>query len=61
MTLPADMTAIDISTPGGPEVLAPVPVPVPAPAEGEILIHIAAAGINGADLGQRRGTYRPTA
>lgn len=59
MTVPADMTAIAIAAPGGPQVLAPVRAPVPARAEDEILIRVAAAGINGADLGQRRGGYRP--
>lgn len=59
MTIPADMLAIAISTPGGPEVLTPVRLPVPTPAPGEVLIRVAAAGINAPDLGQRRGTYDP--
>jgi NADPH2:quinone reductase len=51
------MTAIEISRPGGPEVLTPVPRPVPRPGPGELLIKVAAAGLNGADLLQREGHY----
>lgn len=53
------MVAIAIPAPGGPEVLTPVRVPLPQPAPGEVLIRVAAAGINAPDLGQRRGTYAP--
>jgi putative PIG3 family NAD(P)H quinone oxidoreductase len=53
------MTVIEISTPGGPEVLKPVKRPVPEPAPGEILIAAAAAGINRPDLMQRQGNYPP--
>ena len=42
-TVPAEMTAIEISTPGGPEILKPVQRATPRPAEGEILIQVAAA------------------
>lgn len=59
MTLPATMLAIEISTPGGPEVLRPVEIPIPEPKPGEVLIRVAAAGINAPDLGQRRGSYNP--
>ncbi|WP_423066659.1 NAD(P)H-quinone oxidoreductase [Devosia sp. CN2-171] len=59
MTVPADMTAIAISSFGGPEVLQPVTLPVPRPGPGEVLIRVAAAGLNAPDLGQRRGTYNP--
>ncbi len=59
MNLPIEMRAIAIATPGGPEVLQPVRLPTPRPAAGEVLIRIAAAGLNAADLGQRRGTYPP--
>lgn len=59
MSLPADMTAIAISTFGGPEVLKPTTLPVPRPGAGEVLIRVAAAGLNAPDLGQRRGTYNP--
>lgn len=59
MSIPKQMTAIAISRPGGPEVLQPVQLPVPSPGPGEVLIRVAAAGINAPDLGQRRGTYDP--
>jgi len=59
MHTPELMTAIAIAAPGGPEMLTPVRVPVPQPAAGEVLIRVAAAGINAPDLGQRRGTYAP--
>ena len=58
---PATMQAIDIAHPGGPEVLVPVSYPIPRPASGEILIKVAAAGINRPDLLQRRGLYPPPA
>lgn len=57
--LPATMTAIAITRPGGPEVLHPVALPVPQPRDGEVLIRVAAAGINAPDLAQRRGSYAP--
>jgi len=57
--LPAEMTAIEISEPGGPEVLRPARRPVPSPGEGEILIRVAAAGVNRADCLQRKGGYAP--
>ncbi|TFY85400.1 NAD(P)H-quinone oxidoreductase [Pseudomonas nabeulensis] len=57
MTLPTDMTLIEITTPGGPEVLKPRQVPVPSPAAGEILIRVHAAGVNRPDALQRAGTY----
>ena len=55
--IPETMTAIEIRKPGGPEVLAPGKRPVPRPGPGELLIKVAAAGINGADLSQREGRY----
>ena len=58
-TVPAEMTAIEISTPGGPEILKPVQRATPRPAEGEILIQVAAAGVNRPDLLQRQGNYPP--
>ena len=57
MTLPTDMTLIEITTPGGPEVLKPRQVPVPTPGAGEILIRVHAAGVNRPDALQRAGTY----
>lgn len=53
------MLAVEISTPGGPEVLSPTDLPIPEPRPGEVLIRVAAAGINAPDLAQRRGTYAP--
>ena len=57
--LPTHMTAIGIKTPGGPEALAPEQRPVPVPGEGEILIKVAAAGVNRPDVMQRKGLYPP--
>jgi NADPH2:quinone reductase len=53
------MTAIAIRKPGGPEVLEPEQRPVPAPGAGEILIKVAAAGVNRPDVMQRKGLYPP--
>ncbi|HEV2631220.1 MAG TPA: NAD(P)H-quinone oxidoreductase [Pseudolabrys sp.] len=58
-TLPTQMTAIGIRTPGGPEVLVPEERPVPKPGEGEILIRVRAAGVNRPDVMQRKGLYPP--
>ena len=57
MTVPDTMTVIAIDRPGGPEVLRAETRPVPKPGRGEVLIKIAAAGLNGADLSQRQGRY----
>ncbi|MFM9841894.1 MAG: NAD(P)H-quinone oxidoreductase [Dongiaceae bacterium] len=57
--LPRDMTAIEIAQPGGPEVLRPGRRPVPAPGAGEVLIEVAAAGVNRPDVLQRQGGYAP--
>jgi NADPH:quinone reductase len=57
--LPQIMTAIEISTPGGPEVLVPCQRPVPVPGNGEVLIKVAAAGVNRPDVIQRKGLYPP--
>ena len=59
MTLPATMTAIAISSPGGPEVLTPQTRPLPQPGPGEILVKVAAAGVNRPDISQRIGRYPP--
>jgi putative PIG3 family NAD(P)H quinone oxidoreductase len=53
------MIAIEISAPGGPEVLKPGTRPVPEPKAGEVLIEVAAAGINRPDVFQRMGRYDP--
>ncbi len=53
------MKAIEISRPGGPEVLRLVERPVPVPGPGEVLIRVAAAGVNRPDVMQRRGLYPP--
>src|SRR3954466_16028994 len=53
------MIAIDPSGPGGPEVLEAVRRPLPAPGPGEVLIRVAAAGVNRPDVMQRRGLYPP--
>jgi NADPH:quinone reductase len=58
-TLPSQMTAIAIRTPGGPEVLIPEQRPVPTPGTGEILVKVAAAGVNRPDVMQRMGQYPP--
>jgi NADPH:quinone reductase len=57
--LPAQMTVIGISTPGGPEVLIPETRAVPKPGPGEILVKVAAAGVNRPDVAQRSGSYPP--
>ena len=57
MTVPATMKAVEISAAGGPEVLVPTERPVPQAAKGEVLIKVAAAGVNGPDLMQRKGLY----
>ena len=59
MDLPEKMTAIAISKPGGPEVLVPEELPVPAPKQGEVLVKVAAAGVNRPDCLQRAGGYPP--
>jgi putative PIG3 family NAD(P)H quinone oxidoreductase len=58
MTLPLQMTAIEITAPGGPEVLRPVTRAVPVPGYGEILIELAYAGVNRPDALQRAGAYK---
>ncbi len=58
-SLPNTMKAIDPAEPGGPEVLVLVDRPVPQPAAGEVLIKVAAAGVNRPDVLQRKGGYPP--
>ena len=55
--IPATQTVIEIKVPGGPEVLVPATRPVPEPKAGEVLIRIAAGGVNRADCLQRMGRY----
>jgi putative PIG3 family NAD(P)H quinone oxidoreductase len=57
--VPQMMTAIEISTPGGPEVLKPCQRPVPVPAPREVLLKVAYAGVNRPDVVQRKGLYPP--
>ena len=53
------MTAIEITEPGPPHVLRPAQRPVPQPGPGEVLIRVAAAGVNRPDVMQRKGLYPP--
>ena len=59
--LPQQMQAVETSGPGGPEVLRVTTRPVPAPGAGDVLIKVAAAGVNGPDMMQRKGLYPPPA
>ena len=59
--IPAEMSVIEISAPGGPEVLKPGRRPVPEPAADEMLVRVEAVGVNGPDLMQRKGLYPPPA
>jgi NADPH:quinone reductase len=59
MTLSHSMLAVEISAPGGPDVLKPVSVPVPVPGHGQIIIRVAYAGVNRPDALQRAGAYAP--
>ncbi|MBM4200674.1 MAG: NAD(P)H-quinone oxidoreductase, partial [Gammaproteobacteria bacterium] len=53
------MRVIEITAPGGPDVLRPAVRPLPVPRAGEVLIRVLAAGINRPDILQRRGLYPP--
>ena len=57
--LPAQMTVVGISKPGGPEVLIPETRAVPKPGPGELLVKVHAAGVNRPDVAQRSGAYPP--
>jgi NADPH2:quinone reductase len=57
--LATSMTAIEITAPGGPDVLAPAVRPVPTPRDGEVLIRVEGAGVNRPDCLQRMGLYNP--
>src|SRR2546429_9190947 len=57
MTIPETMRAVEITQPGGPEVLKIGTRPVPWPRQGELLVKVAAAGVNRPDTMQRAGNY----
>ena len=57
MSQPKKMHAVEVAKPGGPEVLTPVERPLPSPKPGEILVKVAAAGVNRPDVLQRMGLY----
>jgi NADPH:quinone reductase len=57
--VPSDMKAIEIAAPGGPEQLRMTTRPVPSCAAGEVLVRVAAAGVNRPDVMQRQGRYPP--
>jgi hypothetical protein len=59
--IPRRMTAVEITRPGGPEVLVPALRPTPVPLPREVLICVFAAGVNGPDVLQRKGLYQPPA
>jgi len=59
MSLPREMTAVEIAAPGGPEQLKPAVRPMPQPGEGEVLVRVQAAGVNRPDVMQRQGRYPP--
>jgi NADPH2:quinone reductase len=59
MTIPARMRAIEIRAPGGPDELVITSRPVPQPGAGEVLVRVAAAGVNRPDIMQRQGRYPP--
>lgn len=61
MTLSHSMLAMEISAPGGPDVLKAVSVPVPVPGHGQIVVRLAYAGVNRPDALQRAGAYAPPA
>jgi NADPH2:quinone reductase len=59
MTLPAQMNYVEIDGFGAPEVLKPAQMALPQPIDGEVLIKVAAAGVNRPDVQQRLGQYNP--
>jgi putative PIG3 family NAD(P)H quinone oxidoreductase len=59
MSLPREMTVVEIAAPGGPEQLRSSLRPVPKPQDGEVLVRVAAAGVNRPDVMQRQGRYPP--
>jgi putative PIG3 family NAD(P)H quinone oxidoreductase len=61
MSVPLEMTVIEIAAPGGPEQLKLGSRPVPSPKDEEVLVRVAAAGVNRPDVMQRQGRYPPPA
>jgi putative PIG3 family NAD(P)H quinone oxidoreductase len=59
MSLPLEMSVVEIASPGGPEQLKLAQRPVPRPGDGEVLVRVAAAGVNRPDVMQRQGRYPP--
>ncbi|THF47505.1 NAD(P)H-quinone oxidoreductase [Allorhizobium terrae] len=59
MTLPTSMRYIDVSAPGGPEVMRLADGPLPTARPGEVLVKVEAIGINRPDVAQRQGSYPP--
>jgi putative PIG3 family NAD(P)H quinone oxidoreductase len=59
MPVPDQMTVVEIAAPGGPEQLKTAIRPVPRPGAGEVLVRVAAAGVNRPDVMQRQGNYPP--
>jgi NADPH:quinone reductase len=57
MSVPLEMMVVEIAAPGGPEQLKPALRPVPHPGDGEVLVRVAAAGVNRPDVMQRQGRY----
>ena len=58
-TPPPTMHAVAITAPGGPEVLQLASLPAPRPGPGQVLVKVAAAGVNRPDVAQRAGVYPP--
>jgi NADPH:quinone reductase len=59
MSVPKEMAVVEIAAPGGPEQLRPAIRPVPEPGTGEVLVRVAASGVNRPDVMQRQGRYPP--
>ena len=59
--IPQQMKAVEISAPGGPDVLRVTTRPVPTPSAEEVLVKVFATGVNGPDMMQRKGLYPPPA
>src|SRR6201996_2633948 len=59
MSLPKEMSVVEIASPGGPEQLKPALRPLPQPGAGEVLVRVEASGVNRPDVMQRQGRYPP--